>query len=164
MKSGRNFQVCRSLPVNFVWFLADVLTSEATRKFSKGRRHMLKVSRRCSYIRALQRTNFCDHTMSQSFFIEGKAMKTRFLMKSGRNFEVYQWILSRFWWFLADVLTSETTRKFSEGRRHMCKVSRRCAYIGALQRTYSRGHTTSQSFFILSNSHPPSGLFWKHLL
>ena len=97
MKSGRNFQVCRSLPVDFVWFLADVLTSEATRKFSKGRRHILKVSRRCSYIRALQRTNFCDHTMSQSFFIEGKAMKTRFLMKSGRNFEVYQWILSRFW-------------------------------------------------------------------
>ena len=69
--------------------------------------------------------------------------------------EVYQWILSRFWWFLADVLTSEATRKFSEGRRHMCKVSRRCAYIRALQRTYSRGHTTSQSFFILSNSPPP---------
>ena len=83
-------QKCRSLPVDIVSFLANVLTSEATRKFSKGRRHMFKVSRRCAYIRALQRTDFCDHTVSQSFFIEGKATKTWFLMKSGRNVEVCQ--------------------------------------------------------------------------
>ena len=32
-----------------------------------------------------------------------------------------------------------------------CKVSRRSAYVRALQRTDSHGHTTSQSFFIEAN-------------
>ncbi len=155
MKWGRNFEVYRWILSRFWWFLADVLNSEATRKFSKGRRHMFKVSRMCAYIRALQRTNSCDHTTSHTFFIEGKVTKTWFLMKSGRNFEVYRWILSRFWWFLADVLTSEATRKFSKGRRRMFKVSRRCAYIRASQRTNSRDHTTSHTFLFCETVTPP---------
>ena len=50
--------------------------------------------------------------------------------------------------FFHEVLTSTSLKKFSKGRRKPCKVSRRYTEARALQRTNSRGHATSESFFI----------------
>ena len=50
-----------------------------------------------------------------------------------------------------ETFASNASKNFSRGRKKASKVSRRSAYIRALQRTNSHGHTTHQSFFIGTN-------------
>ena len=46
--------------------LIDCSTSEASKKFSRAQKYMFKVSRRCSWIRAFERTNSHGHTTHRS--------------------------------------------------------------------------------------------------
>ena len=50
-----------------------------------------------------------------------------------------------------ETFASNASKNFSRGRKKASKVSRRPAYIRALQRTNSHGHTTYQTFFIETN-------------
>ena len=77
---------------------------------------MFKVSRRCSCIRAFQRTNSRGHTASKTFFITGNVPKMWFFMKSGRNFEVWQSILRKFY---HAVWLQRPLKNFLEVK-HMC--------------------------------------------
>ena len=50
-----------------------------------------------------------------------------------------------------ETFAPDPSKKISKGRVRSSNLSRRSAYIRALQRTDSHGHTTSQSFFIEAN-------------
>ena len=60
-------------------FWKNILTSEASRKFSRGQTHPSEVFKRCFNLRALEPTIFGGHTTYQSFFIAINATKGRFL-------------------------------------------------------------------------------------
>ena len=52
--------------LRFSHFSMDSSTSEASKKFSRAQKYMFKVSRRCSWIRAFERTNSHGHTTHRS--------------------------------------------------------------------------------------------------
>ena len=54
--------------------------------------------------------------------------------------------------FLANFLTSQVCKMFSIGREHVLEVSKRFSKIRAFHRTNSPGHTTTQTFFMITNN------------
>ena len=73
--------------LRFSHFSRDSSTSEASKKFSRAQKYMFKVSRRCSWIRAFERTKSHGHTMHRS----KKFADFRFLWKK-KHSEIPFWI------------------------------------------------------------------------
>ena len=115
---------------------------EASKNFSRVQKYMFKVSRRCSWIRAFQRTNSHVHRTHTSAWKLGKTCFFKDFQKFISKFRNLIWDLLIFW---MDSSTSEASKKFSRAQNYMFKVSRRCSWIRAFERTNSHGHTTHRS-------------------
>ena len=92
----------------------ETVASNASKKFSRGRKKASKVSRRSAYIRALQRTNSHGHTTHQSFFIETNVSFKVFLKKSARNFWLSEFENTIF----HETFFSKVSKMFFRSRRH----------------------------------------------
>ena len=90
------------------------------------------------------------------FFIEENVSLLRFWQKRRQRIAVLSSKYLSFCCLWRKTLTSGFSGKFSRGHRGSSKISKRPAYVKSLQRTYSCGHTTSESFFIWKSIQPPS--------
>ena len=121
----------------YFWTLENFL--EASKNFSRVQKYMFKVSRRCSWIRAFKRTHSHVHRTHTSAWKLGKTCFLKIFQKFISKFDL------RFSHFSMDSSTSEASKKFSRAQKYMFKVSRRCSWIRAFERTNSHGHTTHRS-------------------
>ena len=112
----------------------------------------LKVFKRLSYTRVIQRTSNHDITNRRS---EAKLQKTR---KRPNLVFQSQLRLSKFLsfgQFLRHFSTSGGSKKFSMGDMTMSKVFKRLPQIRAIQRTSNHDRTTDHSSFIDKSFNPP---------
>ena len=77
---------------------------------------MFKVSKRCAYLRALQRTNFLGHTVSQSFFIAEKTKKLKIEVSEPWKPIEYSKLL----FILVKTLSLQRPLKFFLGVKYIC--------------------------------------------
>jgi len=126
-------------------FFHEVLTSKCPKKFFRSRGKLCKVSKRYAKTRALQRTNSRGHATSESFFyLEKIELLGIFAKIKAKRTPLKVEIRV----FFHEVLTSKCSKIFFKGRGKPCEVFKRYNETRASQRTNSRGHTTSESFFI----------------